>query len=148
MTLVHEEVNPLAVDLLMQSAAKKEISEGNHYTTCTIVFKLVQYRKQKWRNAQQLWKEGTLKKKGPLSRHLTMHCNHLVYDSSIFWGEGGRSFIGNYVYKALKVKCTCAMHVYMYVNNSYNLNMYLTSRLCAHLYQRWHKRNGPNNLER
>ena len=21
--------------------------------------------------------------KGPLSRHLTMHCNHLVYDSSI-----------------------------------------------------------------
>ena len=33
-------------------------------------------------------KRGTLKKKGPLSRHLTMHCNHLVYDSSI-WGGGG-----------------------------------------------------------
>ena len=66
-------------------------------------------------------KRGTLKKKGPLSRHLTMHCNHLVYDSSI-WGGGGRSFIGNHVHKALKVKCTCAMHVY--VNNSYNLNMY------------------------
>ena len=25
--------------------------------------------------------------KGPLSRHLTMHCNHLVYNSSIL--EGG-----------------------------------------------------------
>ena len=37
---------------------KKETSEGtctvHHYATCTIVFKLVQYRKQKWRNAQQL----------------------------------------------------------------------------------------------
>ena len=32
---------------------------SNHYTTGTIVFKLVQYRKQKWWNAQQLWKEGT-----------------------------------------------------------------------------------------
>ena len=50
----------------------------------------------------------------------------------------GGAFIGNHVHKALKVKCTCAMHVY--VNNSYNLNIYryLTSRLCAHLYQRWH----------
>ena len=52
--LVHGEVNPLAVELLKQSAAKKEISEDNHYTTCTIVIKLVQYRKQKWGNAQQL----------------------------------------------------------------------------------------------
>ena len=52
--LVHGEENPLAVDPLKRSAAKKEISEGNHYTTCTIVFKLVQYRKRKWRNAQQL----------------------------------------------------------------------------------------------
>ena len=51
-----------------------------------------------------------------------MHCNHLVYnDSSIL---GGGAFIGNHVYKALKVKCTCAMHVY--VNNSYNLNIYAT----------------------
>ena len=27
--------------------------------------------------------------KGPLSRHLTMHCKHLVYDSSILEGGGG-----------------------------------------------------------
>ena len=40
MALVHVEVNPLAVDLLKQSAAKKEISEGNHYITCTIVFNI------------------------------------------------------------------------------------------------------------
>ena len=46
MALVHGEVNPLAVDLLKQSAAKNEISDGNHYTTSTIVFNLVQYRKQ------------------------------------------------------------------------------------------------------
>ena len=77
---------------------------------------------------------------------LTMHCNYLVYDSSIL--EGGGAFIGNHVHKALKVKCTCAMHVY--VNNSYNLNIYryLTSSLCAYLYQRWHKRNCPTDLER
>ena len=61
---------------------------------------------------------------------------------------GGGAFIGNHVHKALKVKCTCAMHVY--VNNSYNLNIYryLTSSLCAYLYQRWHKRNCPTDLER
>ena len=76
-----------------------------------------------------------------------MHCNHLVYDSSILEGGGG-AFIGNHVHKALKVKCTRAMHVY--VNNSYNLNIYryLTSSLCAYLYQRWHKRNCPTDLER
>ena len=34
-------------------------------------------------------------------------------------------------------------------NNSYNLNIYryLTSSLCAYLYQRWHKRNCPTDLE-
>ena len=79
-----------------------------------------------------------------------MHCNHLVYnDSSILGGGGGGggAFIGNHVHKALVVKCTCAMHVS--VNNSYNLNIYryLTSTLCAHLYQRWHKRNCPIDLE-
>ena len=54
--LVHGEKNPLAVDLLKQSAAKKKSVKAlvRHYTTCTIVFKLVQYRMQKWRNAQQL----------------------------------------------------------------------------------------------
>ena len=47
--IVNGEENPLAVDLLKQSAAKKKsVKACNHYTTCTIVFKLVQYRKQKW----------------------------------------------------------------------------------------------------
>eukprot|EP00731_Ephydatia_muelleri_P002651 Em0001g2651a len=45
-TLVHGEEIPLAVDLLKQSAAKKKKSVK------AIVFKLVQYRKQKWQNAQ------------------------------------------------------------------------------------------------
>ena len=39
-----------------------------------------------------------------------------------FGGGGGEAFIGNHVHKALKMKCTCAMHVY--VNNSCNLNIY------------------------
>ena len=47
-TLVHGEEIPLAVDFLKQSAAKKKKSVKAN------VFKLVQYRKQKWRNAQQL----------------------------------------------------------------------------------------------
>ena len=50
--LVHGEENPLAaaVDLLKQSAAKKKSGNAlvRHYTTSTIVFKLVQYRMQKW----------------------------------------------------------------------------------------------------
>ena len=43
MALVHGEKNPLAVDLLKQSAAKKRSVKAlvSHYPTCTIVFKLV-----------------------------------------------------------------------------------------------------------
>ena len=39
--LVHGEEDPLAVDLLKQSAAKKKSVKAlvRHYTTCTIVFK-------------------------------------------------------------------------------------------------------------
>ena len=54
--LVHGKKNPLAVDLLKQSAAKKEISEG----TCKSLSNMhnciqVSYnRKQKWPNAQQM----------------------------------------------------------------------------------------------
>ena len=99
-------------------------------------------------------KRGYSEKEGPLTRHLTMLCNHLEYDSSIFffWGGGGggrgEAFIGNHVHKALKIKCTCAMHVYATNSCNFNIYWYLTSRLCAHLYQRWHKRNCPTDLER
>ena len=36
--------------------------------------------------------------------------------TAVFFFFGGGAFIGNHVHKALEVKCTCAMHVY--VNNS------------------------------
>ena len=56
-------------------------------------------------------KEGTLKKKGLLSRHLTKYYNHLEYnDSSILRG----AFIGNHVHKALKVMCyACAYEQFL-----------------------------------
>ena len=40
--------------------------------------------------------------------------------TAVFWGGGGGAFIGNHVYKVLKVKCS--IHVDM--NNSYHLNNY------------------------
>ena len=50
-------------------------------------------------------KRGYSEKEGPLSRHLTMHYNHLEFNDSSIWGG---AFIGNHVHKALKVKCyTC-----------------------------------------
>ena len=91
-------------------------------------------------------KRGYSEKEGPFDKTLDNAMQSFGVRQQYLGGEG--AFIGNHVHKALKVKCTCAMHVY--VNNSCNLNIYryLTSRLCANLYQRWHKRNCPTDLER
>ena len=80
-------------------------------------------------------RRGYSEKEGPFVKTLDNALQSFGVQRQQYFGG---AFIGNHVHKALKVKCTCAMHVY--VNNSYNLNIYryLTSRLCAHLYQRWH----------
>ena len=91
-------------------------------------------------------KRGYSEKEGPFVKTLDNALQSFGVRQQYF--EGGGAFIGNHVHKALMIKCTCAMHAY--VNNSYNLNIYryLTSRLCPHLYQTWHKRNCPTDLER
>ena len=61
------------------------------------------------------------KSKGPFVKTLDNALQSFGVQQQYFGGGGG-AFIGNHVHKALKVKCTCAMHVY--VNNSYNLNIY------------------------
>ena len=96
-------------------------------------------------------KRGYSEKEGPFDKTLDNAMQSFGVRQQYFGGGGGgggEAFIGNHVHKALKIKCTCAMHVY--VTNSCDLNIYwyLTSRLCAHLYQRWHKRNCPTDLER
>ena len=87
--LVHGKKNPLAVDLLKQSAAKKRPVKAlvSHYPTCTIVFKLVIIGSRSGQMHSNL-KRGYSEKAGPLSRHLTMHYNHLEFnDSSILGGH-------------------------------------------------------------
>ena len=69
--LLHGEENPLAVDLLKQFAAKKKSVKAlvSHYTACTIVFKLVQYRKHMAKRTATV-KEGTSEKEGPFVKTL------------------------------------------------------------------------------
>ena len=128
----------MAVDLLKQSAAKMKSVKAlvSHYPTCTIVFKLVNIGS---RSGQMHINCGYSEKEEPFVKTL---------DNALqSFGVQRQQYFGGGIYWQTCTQGIEGQVLHVHMNNLYCFR-YQTSRLYAHLYLSWHKRNCPTYLER